>query len=186
MSFNQGVLDKCISVQMTSRKALFTVAASQAINANDLVVLSSGGLTIEQAIALPGSNNTVTLSGGNLATVGIAAESIVTDAAGQEVKAGMTRTQIAVDLFTPDLRFLIRAYNATAANSQPQDYTIGSSYQYGRFRGASASEWYYTLSQTTSNGELRLVGFMPGQAVDANYAICLVRPAVSDAISVVG
>jgi len=186
MSFNQGVLDKCISVQMASRKALFTVAASQEINKGDLLSLSAGGLTVEQAIALPGSNNSVTLSGGNLATVGIAAESIVTDAAGQEVRAGMTRTEIAVDLFTPDLRFLIRAFNVTAANSQPQDYTIGSSYQYGRYRGASASEWFYTISQTTSNGELRLVDFMPNQAVDASYAICLVRPAVSDAISVVG
>lgn len=132
-----------------------TVAASQNIKRGDVLVKSSG--VVSQAIALPGSNNTATASGGNLPIYGIADADITTDGSGVETAGGLTRTTIPVLVFDDNLDLNIRGWNATEGNAQLQDFTKGTAYQFARFRGASADVWYYVLIVTTTNGEMLYV-----------------------------
>jgi hypothetical protein len=154
------------------------VAASTTINAGDLVKFSSGQLV--QAIALPGSDNSATASGGNLGVVGVAMASIVTGAGGSESITG--RSSIPVAIFDSNLELAMRIYNATAADAEPRDLTLGTKYQFQRWRGSSASVWWYSLIVTTTNGELLYVDRYAGSAADDDYGIVWVRAALSDTV----
>lgn len=158
----------------------YTVAASQTIRKGDIVAKTSGANTIEQAIALPGSNNSVTLSGGNLPILGVAMEDITTDAAGVEAVTGKTSIRVAV--FDDNLQVGLRLYNATAADAELRDIALFGTFQFGRFRAASASEWFYVLSTTTTNGEMVYVEPYNGSALDDDYGVAWCRAVISETV----
>jgi len=158
----------------------YTVAASQTIRKGDIVAKTSGANTIEQSIALPGSNNSVTASGGNLPVLGIAMEDITTDAAGVEAITGKTSIRVAV--FDDQLQVGLRIYNATADDAELRDLALFGQYQFARFRGASATEWFYVLTTTTSNGELVYVEPYNGSALDDDYGVAWCRSAISETV----
>lgn len=179
-----GVLDKVVRIRPAqggagafNQKDL-VVATSQNIKMFDIVSLSSG--LVQQSISLPGSNSTATASGGNLPTLGIALADIVTTSAGIETATG--RTTIPVAILDSNLEALFRIYNATAANAQQQDITIGTNYQFVRYRGATSAIWFYGLSTTTTNGELKYVEPSAESAVTDNYGMVWVRAALSDTV----
>lgn len=145
----------------------YTVAASQSINYRDIVAKTSGANTIEQAIALPGSNSTGTASGGNLPILGVALASIVTNSAGVEANTGITQIRVAV--FDDMFEVMLRIYNATAANSEFQDIAVFTPLQFQRWRGASASSWWYSLITTTTNGELVPTELYIGASASDDY-----------------
>ncbi len=154
-TLNNGFNFRPMIANGTIREEQATVAASTTIQRGDILALSSG--QVVQAIALPGSNNSVSLSGGNLAIYGVALGSIATNASGVDTSSGFNITTIPVAVFDNNLEVMYRLYNATASNTNPPDVTIGTAYQFGRWRGASASEWFYVISTTTTNGEMRYV-----------------------------
>lgn len=134
-----------------------TIAASQTIKAGDLLKLTSGSTgagTYEQALALPGSNNSITSSGGNGIFPYIAAEAITTDSNGIEAATGKTSIQV---FETGSTEFGLRFYAAGGASaSELQDvagYGAGTAYIVGRYRFASASAWSYVATSVTTNGE---------------------------------
>lgn len=148
-----------------------TVAASQTINTYDILSLSSSAA--QQSIALPGSNSTGTASGGNLAIYGIAAAPIVTGSGGVEATTG--RSTIPIWIFDDNLEVEMRIYNATPANAEPQDLTLGTAYQFQRWRDTSASSWWYSLITTTTNGELVYVERGGDSAADDDYGLVWMR-----------
>lgn len=163
MSTQAGVFDKEMLLRPSqgsggsfNQMSTTPVAASQTINAGDIVALSSG--LIQQAIALPGSNNSATLSGGALGTLGIALDGIVTNSAGVDSTSQLLpKTTIPVALFDGNLEFLTRVWNATPSNTPITNLTLLQFYQIGRYRGASANIWWYFISTTTTNGEAQYV-----------------------------
>lgn len=178
-----NVFDKFVRVRPRGGNGCFdqkplTVAASQTINMYDIVTLSSGN--VQQAIALPGSNNTGTASGGNLGLLGVAMAPIVTTSAGVETATG--RTQIPVAIFDDNIEIAMRIYNATASSAEPQDLTLGTKYQFQRWRGSSAAVWWYSFIVTTTNGEILYTEKFAGSAVDDDYGIVWGRAALSDTV----
>jgi hypothetical protein len=153
-----------------------TVADSQTINTYDILALSSG--VVSQAIALPGSNNSFSASGGSTAQIGVALGSIVTQSNGVELVTG--RTTVPVAIFDTNLEFLTRIYNATASSSEQSSVTLGTAYQFGRYRGASASQWFYCLSTTTSNGEWRITELSKNSASTDAYGFVWVNCVSAD------
>jgi hypothetical protein len=145
---------------------LLPVAASQTIQEGDLLVLSSGLLA--QAVALPGSNNSWSASGGSLGTMYVAAAPIVT---GGSVNPEVDRIPV---YNLNAVHFLCRIYAATAADSQQIDLAVGTSYRVGRWRGASASEWWYALSTNATNGDVTYVAPSPESAPTDNFGLVLV------------
>lgn len=158
----------------------YQIAASQDIKRGDALTITSAANTLEQAIALPGSDNTVTASSGNLVLAGFAAEDIVTNAAGVEASTG--RNSIQVYEFGPALRFGLRAFNATSTSAQFQDFTIGVGYNIGRWRGASAGIWGYVITTGTTNPELYIIDYYPGWAATDAYPVFFCRVAISETI----
>lgn len=159
---------------------MYTVAASQSINFLDIVAKTSGANTIEQSIALPGSNSTGTASGGNLPVLGIAMEPIVTAASGAEANTG--RTQINVLTFGGLAEAMLRLYNATPGDSQFQDIAQFTPLQFQRWRGASASIWWYSLITTTTNGEIVPLELYVGASITDNYAPIWCRLVTTEAV----
>lgn len=157
-----------------------TIAASQNIKKYDILAKTSGANTYEQACALDASNNTGTASGGNLPIFGVAAAGIVTAAGGSEATTG--RTTIPVWVFDGNLEVAMRIYNATAANAEPRDLTLGTPYQFQRWRGASADEWWYSLITTTTNGELAFVERHASSADDDDYGVVWARSIISETV----
>lgn len=149
----------------------YTVAASQDIKMWDILALSSS--VAQQSIALPGSNNTGTASGGNLTELGVALAPIVTASSGVEAITG--RTTIPVAIWDDNLELCLRIYNATASAAEPQDLTLGTAYQFQRWRNASASEWWYSLITTTTNGELVYVERAGISGNDDDYGMVWTR-----------
>jgi hypothetical protein len=156
---------------------VLTVAASQTIKMYDIVSLSSSN--VQQAISLPGADTTGTASGGNLAELGIALAPITTASSGVETATG--RTQIPVAIWDDNLEVAMRIYNATAANAELQDLTLGTSYQFQRWRQTSTN-WWYSLIVTTTNGELRFSDYYAGSNVADDYGIAWVRAILSDTV----
>lgn len=157
-----------------------TIAASQDIKMYDILAKTSGANTYEQSIALPGSNNSGTASGGNLPIFGVAAAPIVTAASGTEATTG--RSKIPVWIFDMNLELCMRIYNATAADAEPRDLAVGTPYQFQRWRGASASEWWYSLITTTTNGELAYMERAGSSADDDNYGLVWTRAIISETV----
>lgn len=157
-----------------------TIAASQNIKMYDILAKTSGANTYEQSCALDGSNSTGTASGGNLPIFGVAAAPIVTGSGGTETTTG--RSTIPVWVFDDNLELCMRIYNSTATSAEPRDLVLGTAYQFQRWRGASADEWWYSLITTTTNGELHYVERAAGSADDDNYGLVWVRAAISETV----
>src|SRR5687768_16931495 len=119
-----------------------TIAASQDIKKYDILAKTSGANTFEQSIALPGTDLTIGLSGGNLPAYGVAAAPITTSSGGSEAITG--RTTIPVWVFDDNLELCLRGYDSVtthaASDSEPRDFALGTAYQFLRYRGASASQ----------------------------------------------
>lgn len=128
------------------------ITASQTIRRGDFLIKNASANTFEQAISLPGSNNTASDSGGNGAFAAIAAEDITTNSAGIDPNTG--KTTIQAWILGPHLRFGLRVYAATNTDAELRDVALGTPYRLARFRGASATNWFYVLSTTTTNGEI--------------------------------
>ncbi len=180
-----ATFDKFIRVRprhgfrLTQREV--TIAASQSIKKGDILAKTSGANTYEQAIALPGTDNTASSgSGGNLPIFGIAAAPIVTGSGGSEDTTG--RTTIPVWVFDDNLEVAMRIYNATASSAEPRDLALGTTYQFIRWRGASASQWWYALIVTTTNGEFVFMERHGGSADDDDYGVVWVRTQISETV----
>lgn len=179
-----GVFDKQIKPRPAQgaggffNQAAYTVAASTSIKRYDIVSLN-GSQLVQQAIALPGSNNSASLSGGSLPTLGVALASITTNAAGQDTSSGLPVTTVPVAIWDGNLEILIRAWNATPANTQISTGTFNPSaiLQLGRWRGPNANTWWYFLSTTTTNGELLVVEQygLNDQLTTDQYALLFVK-----------
>lgn len=157
-----------------------TIAASQNIKKYDFLAKTSGANTYEQACALDGSNNTGTASGGNLPIFGIAQTGIVTGAGGTEATTG--RSTIRVWVFDSAIEVALRIYHATPSSAEPRDIVLGTPYQFQRWRGASADEWWYSLLTTTTNGELAYMERHAGSADDDDHGVVWVRPIISETV----
>ena len=154
----------------------YTVAASTSIKRGDILSFSSSQLV--QSIALPGSNNTASsTSGGSLGLVGVAMADIVTGSDGLEAVTG--RSTIPVAIFDGNLELAMRIYNATASSAEPQDISFGTTYEFVRYRGGSATDWWYMLS-TTTTGEFMPVERYAGSLAGDDYGLMWVRAALSD------
>lgn len=185
-----GVLNKFVRVRprfgfRLAQKEV-TIAASQNIKKGDILSKSSGANTYEQSCALPSSNNVITggLSGENLPIFGVAAAPITTSAGGSEAITG--RTTIPVWVFDSNLEIGLRVYDSesthAAADSEPRDIALGTPLQFGRYRGASADEWWYVLCTTTTNGELVPVERHAGSADEDDYGVVWSRAAISETV----
>jgi len=180
-SLNVGLMIRLLTSGMNASTELRTVPASQLIKAGDFVSLASNG-TVSQSIALPGSNSTVTTSGGNLAIYGVAQEGIDLSSGGStEPVTG--RSQINVLPLDGSQLTLVRAYHATPATSAWTSIDKTALYNIGRYRGASASDWAYVLVVSgTTNPELKPVDLYAGYSTADYYAPVWVRLATSDTV----
>ena len=139
------------------------VAASQTIKTGDLVKLSSNKAT--QALALPGSNNSVTNSTGNIGTIGIAMADITSDSNGLETATG--RTTVPVAIWDANLEVTLRIVNdssgtLTSTNTTQGDINFGTKYNFARVRGGDATTWFYAVTAASpTNGELLKVENSP-------------------------
>lgn len=147
----------------------FTVAASTSIRPGDLVSLTTG--EVVQMIALPGTDNTLSAVAGTDTVLGVALDSIDTNASGIDPERG-DKTQIQVAIATDDLVVSLRIYDATAGDSEFQDLTVGSAYVIQRWRGDSADNSFYVLTDVTTNGNYRLMGLHEGQTDSDDYGWC--------------
>lgn len=150
----------------------YPVAASQTIQPGDWLNLSSG--TVQQSLSLPGSNNSVTASGSGQQFVGMALAGITTNSSAVEASTG--RTTIPVAIFDAETEVLVRIYNATAGSAEPQDVNLGTSYNLSRFRGASASVWFYVMNTSTTDANVSLIEKSLESAADEDYGFVWVRP----------
>jgi hypothetical protein len=155
MSVQLGTLDNILAqigpfcragqtLSTLSRK----VAASTTIWPGDLVALDGSG-NLVQALADPGSDNSLTTSSAT-SVYGIANEYISTDSAGNYTAGGQTVTNIDVTICDDNTGFPLRVYNATAANTKLSNVTIGTKYQFGRYRVTSNNMFYVLLTSTTT------------------------------------
>lgn len=162
-----------------ARVRLMTVAASQTINPGDWVAQTSGADTVEQALALPGSNGSITANGAGQRLMGVVVgQGIVTGSGGTEAVTG--RSQVMVAIFDDSTDVLVRIYNATAGSAEPQDvreYTVN--YTLARYRGASASIWFYVLSTVTTDGILNITAKSPESDPADDYGVVRCKPTVA-------
>jgi len=160
---------------------LMTVAASQTLYPGDWVIQTAAGVadTVEQALALPGSNNSATTSTTGQRAFGVVVgQGIVTSSGGSEAVTG--RTQVLVAVFDDSTDVLTRIYNTTAGSAEPQDvkeYSVN--YCLARYRGASATEWFYVLSTTTTDGILNITAKSPESNPSDDYGVVRCKPVVS-------
>lgn len=158
-----GVFDNYVRLRpasgMTEYDVLeLPVAASQTIVINDILSLSSGQL--QEAISAPSAGAT-TLSGGNLPIVGVATAPITTNSSGYEQAGGQTRYTTTVALANDRLNVMLRGATTNGASQTLSNYTIGTSYQFGRYTNAAGTASWYFLSPTTTNGELKYIEDLP-------------------------
>ena len=158
---------------------LMTVAASQTLYPGDWVQQTTSADTVEQALALPGSNTSVTTSTTGQRCLGVVVgQGIVTAAGGAE--AGTGRTQVLVAIFDDSTSVLQRIYNATASSARQSAVTeYSANYCLARYRGASATEWFYVMSTTTTNGILNIVSKEPESNSADNYGVVRLKPLVA-------
>lgn len=154
----------------------YNVTASQTIRRGDILIKAAAANTVEQAIAAPAAGN-VTLSGGNVSIVGVAVMDFTADANGVDQETGATQIRVMPIQYG---ELLLRIYNATASSAEPQDLTLGTAYQFGRYTDADSVSWY-VLSTTTTNGELVYTGFDPYVAAGDNYGAVWCRVNVAEA-----
>jgi len=147
----------------------YAVQASVDIRRGDFLTCNAAG-AVGQAIALPGSNNTASSTSGGSTLILVADENFTSDASGVSTD-GQGRVTIVVRICDDSFETDRRIYNATAANAQQQDLAYdGTSYEYVRYRGATAGDWWY-MANTTTTGELIPQDKNKESAVTDNYGI---------------
>lgn len=158
---------------------LMTVAASQTLYPGDWVVQTSSADTIEQALALPGSNASATTSTSGQRALGVVVgQGITTNSGGTETSTG--RTQVMVALFDDSTTVLQRIFNTTASAAEQADVLeYSANYCLARYRGASATEWFYVLSTTTTNGILNITAKLPESSPTDDYGVVRCKPLVA-------
>ena len=151
---NDGPLYRCV-VGTTARIQPFVTVA--ALNRGDFVINSSG--SVDQACALPGSASTDTPSGGATVTIGRA------------LHAAAIGDTVQVALHDDNIEWFLRIYNDTASAAEQADITVGTAYQFTRYRGvgATSADAFYCLFTTTTNGELRVTEKSPESASGDDY-----------------
>lgn len=154
----------------------YSVTASQTIKRGDILKKAGAANTVEQAIAAPGAGS-ATLSGGSTSIVGIAVMDYTADASGVDTETGATKIRVVPIQY---VELLLRIYNATAADAEPQDLTLGTAYQYGRYTDADSVS-FYVLSTTTTNGELVYTGTPDSVGAGDNYGAVWCRVNVAEA-----
>ena len=141
------------------------VAINQTIGIGDWLVITAGLLT--QAIAAPGSNNTVS-SPGSLVPYAVALAPITT---GGTVDQDVDKIPVMVLDDDGVNRMLMRIYAAVAADAEQQDVLIGTSYRLARWRGGAAAALWYMMSVTTAQGDVKLRAFSPQSAKGDDYGL---------------
>lgn len=169
-TLNKVVLARGRQSQQLQSESI-VIAASQTIKVGDVLKKSSGANTFEQALALPGSNNAVTASGGSGVFAYVAAENITTDASGVDAGNGPNKNTIQGYRCGPQTEFGFRLYNATASDAELADIALGTAYILGRWRGASSSEWWYVVTTTTTNGEFEYIEPYGGSGLSDDYGV---------------
>lgn len=139
------------------------VAAFQDIKVGDLVKFDGDGLIV-QALALPGSNDSATQSDG-VVVVGRAASALTTGVSPSEAT-----DRIQVEIFSEDTEWVAPLYHSTSGNAENQDIDRGDALNFARFRGASASIWFYCIATASpTDGELTYTE--PISAGDVDYGL---------------
>lgn len=158
---------------------LMTVAASQTLYPGDWVVQTSGADTVEQALALPGSNSSATTSGSGQRALGVVVgQGITTSSGGTEAVTG--RSQVMVAIFDDSTTVLGRIFNTTASSAEQQDVReYSANYCLARYRGASATDWFYVLSTTTTDGILNITAKVPESNPADDYGVVRFKPTVA-------
>lgn len=158
---------------------LMTVTASQTLYPGDWVIQTSSADTIEQALALPGSNASATTSTAGQRALGVVVgQGIVVGSGGTEAVTG--RSQVLVALFDDSTDVLCRIFNTTASAAEQQDVLeYSANYCLARYRGASATEWFYVLSTTTTNGVLNITSKSPESNPTDDYGVVRCKPAAA-------
>lgn len=159
------------SQSATINAEVYPVAASQTIKMGDFLNVSSGTLT--QALALPGSDAGVTVSGSGQTVWGIALENCITNSSSQFVDAagnpdGTGRTGLQVAVLDDTLNALVRIYNATASSAEQQDVVLGTNYELVRYR-VTSTDWFYAMGTGTSNPNVKLVEKSPESTSTEDY-----------------
>lgn len=154
----------------------YPVTASQTIKRGDLIIKAAAANTVEQAIAAP-SAGSATLSGGSTSLVGVAVMDYTANASGVDTLTGATQLRVMPIQYG---ELLLRIYNATASSAEPQDLTLGTAYQYGRYTTAGGVS-FYVLSTTTTNGELVYTGYSGDVAAGDDFGAVWCRINVAEA-----
>lgn len=160
------------------------VKGSEVIKKGDLLTVHTDG-SVKQALALPGSNNSATTSGGSTPVTHYACESFTADANGTSTD-GLGRTRLTTVVIDDTFRWETRTYDGTATSTQQDDTVEGTNYQYQRWRGASATDWWYEMIITTTNGEWIKQKRSPNSLVTDNYGANIYKPALLEAIRYMG
>jgi hypothetical protein len=145
------------------------VAASQTIRRGYPIVKTSAANTYEVALANPSASST-TAQSGDLEIVGWAAESITTNASGVDPDQS-NKSKIRVYVYNPSTKVALPIYNATAANAEPRDLTIGTAYEIVRVRNATQALGGFFLSTVTTDGDNRYVQTYAGSGSTDDYGI---------------
>jgi hypothetical protein len=146
------------------------IAASQTIAVGDAIVKTSGAATYEQALANPSAGST-TAQSGDLEVVGFAMEPIATNASAVDPAQG-NKNEIQVAIFengTTGNQFCLPIYNATAANAEPRDLTLGTAYELVRVRSTSETTGRYYINTVSTNGDCTYVETYAGSAEADDY-----------------
>jgi hypothetical protein len=99
--------------------------------------------------------NAFTLNGANARVIGVALNSITTNASGVDTTTtgGWSKTTVDVALPGPENEFLFRLYDSSTANTNPNDIQVGGQYKVGVQLGAglsaTSSSRIYAVSSTT-------------------------------------
>lgn len=181
--YQPNTLSKCVRYRgrggFRPTPRLYTVSTSTTIRPGDIVQITTGSVVI-QSIAIPSTDSTAVNSGGNLPILGIATDGIVTDAAG--VESGTGRTKIPVVVFDDNVEIGLRVYAATAADSELNDVTVGTTYQFCNYRATGATNYWYMAITTTTNGELVLTEKPSWVAGGDDYGFAYFRANTSETV----
>jgi hypothetical protein len=151
-----NVFDKTSAVRGTGGTTVaqrpFPVAASTTIWKGDILTLDASGNAVPLITAVA---NAFTLNGANARVIGVALNSITTNASGVDATTtgGWSKTTVDVALPGPENEFLFRLYDATSSNTNPNDVQVGGQYKVGVYLAsglaATSSSRIYAVSPTT-------------------------------------
>jgi hypothetical protein len=148
------------------------------IQYGDILKVTAAAETVDQVCSLPGGNNSGSLILAGVKSIGMALAGIVTNASGVETASG--RTTIPVLYFDDPTEILLRIYNASGAAAEQQDVLINTNYELIRYRGASASIWFYALATSTTNANMQIVEKSPQSDAADDYGFVWAKTIVAN------